>query len=148
MESVTFGNTNKVLNDLEYAPTSWAGKALDLASKVSVKFIFSPTNYDGKVEDLTLRITYLGISGEEKEVILTTPELYNTNIGYYAFTFDGLLAAELRTVLSAQIYADNTPVSATLQYSADTYGLGKTGTLGELCRALFAYSDSAKAYFT
>ena len=148
MEATGFGNTNAVLNDLNNPSVKWAGKALDLASKVSVKFIFSPTNYDGKVEDLTLRITYLGISGEEKEVILTTPELYNTNIGYYAFTFDGLLAAELRTVLSAQIYADNTPISATLQYSADTYGNNKTGTLGELCRALFAYSDSAKAYFT
>ena len=32
-------------------------------------------------------------------------------------------------------------------YSPDTYGNGKTGTLGDLCRALFAYSDSAKAWF-
>ena len=30
----------------------------------------------------------------------------------------------------------------------DTYGNNKTGTLLDLCKALFAYSDSAKAFFT
>jgi hypothetical protein len=50
-------------------------------------------------------------------------------------------------VVSVQIYNGDTPLSATLQYSPDTYGNNKTGTLLELCKALFAYSDSAKAYF-
>ena len=35
-ESVTFGSTNTVLNDLSSAPIKWEGKALDLASKVSI----------------------------------------------------------------------------------------------------------------
>ena len=56
-------------------------------------------------------------------------------------------AAELRTVVSVQIFADDTPVSPALQYSADTYGNNKTGVLLDLSKALFAYSDSAKAYF-
>jgi hypothetical protein len=60
---------------------------------------------------------------------------------------DALLAAELRTVVSVQIFAGDTPVSCTLQYSADTYGNNKTGKLLELCKALFAYSNSAKNYF-
>jgi hypothetical protein len=46
-----------------------------------------------------------------------------------------------------QIFDGEIPVSATLQYSPDTYGNNKTGTLLDLCKALFAYSDSAKAYF-
>lgn len=50
MESVTFGNTNKVLNDLENAPISWAGKAPDPESKVTLKFVFDPANYE---EDLS-----------------------------------------------------------------------------------------------
>ena len=73
--------------------------------------------------------------------------MYNEALGYYVFTVDTLLAAELRTVVSAQIFHGDTPVSCTLQYSADTYGNNKTGTLLDLCKALFAYSDSAKAYF-
>ena len=75
-------------------------------------------------------------------------ELYNSRLGYYAFTLDTLLASELRTVVSVQIYAGETPVSSTMQYSADTYGNNKTGTMLDLCKALFAYSDSAKAYFS
>ena len=33
-----------------------------------------------------------------------TLDLTNANYGYYAFTLDSLLAAELRSVLSVQIY--------------------------------------------
>ena len=147
IDAVTFGNTNTVLNDLGGASVSWAGKALDLNSKVTLKFIISPTNYKGDVNDLNLHLTFDAINGETKTVILEDVELYNAERNYYAFSFDGLLAAELRTIVSAQVYVGNTPVSATLQYSADTYGNNKTGALGELCKALFAYSDSAKIYF-
>ena len=83
----------------------------------------------------------------EITLVLEGAELYNVEHGLYAFSFDGLLAAELRTVVSAQIYEGDTPVSCTLQYSADTYGNNKDGALGDLCKALFAYCDSAKAYF-
>ena len=147
IDTVTFGNTNTVLNDHNGATVTWAGKALDLNSKVILKFIINPTNYKGNVQDLSLRLTFASIGGETKTVILKNAELYNADRNYYSFSFDGLLAAELRTVVSAQVYAGNTPVSATLQYSADTYGNNKTGTLGDLCKALFAYSDSAKNYF-
>ena len=74
-------------------------------------------------------------------------ELYNESKGLYAFTFDGLLAAELRTVLRVQVMEGETPLSSTLEYSPDTYGNGKANPLGYLCKALFAYSDAAKAFF-
>ena len=77
---------------------------------------------------------------------ITGPEAYGV-AGRYAFSFDGLLAAELRSVVSVRILEGNAPLSCTLRYSADTYGNNKTGALGYLCKALFAYSDSAKAYF-
>ena len=54
----------------------------------------------------------------------------------------------VRSVVSVQVYAGDTPLFCTLKYSADTYGNNKTGALGDLCKALFAYSDSAKSYFT
>ena len=79
---------------------------------------------------------------------ISNAELYNANLNYYAFTLDTLLAAELRSVVSVQIFDGEIPVSCTLRYSADTYGNNKTGNLLEVCKALFAYSDSAKAYFT
>ncbi len=147
VESVTFGNTNETLTDLENPMIPWVGKALDLDSKVCLKFVFSMGTYTGELSNLTLRVSYKDSTGAEKTLTLTNAALYNPDLGYYAFTLDTLLAAELRSVVSVQIYAGDTPVSCTLRYSADTYGNNKTGTLLELCKALFAYSDSAKAYF-
>ncbi len=147
LEAVTFGNTNVVLNDLPNAPITWAGKSLNLESKVALKFVFHPADYAGDLSALTLRISYIDAHGNTKTATASDPVLYNAQLGYYVFTVDSLLAAELRAVVSVRIYAGNTPVSATLQYSPDTYGNGKTGTLLDLCKALFAYSDSAKAYF-
>ncbi|MBR6826281.1 MAG: hypothetical protein IKM59_07015, partial [Oscillospiraceae bacterium] len=147
IEAVAFGNTNRVLEDLANAPVTWVGKSLNLESKVALKFIFKSANYAGDPDTLSLRLSYTVATGNSKTVELTEVEVYDQVRGYYAFTLDTLLAAELRSVISAQIYAGDTPVSATLQYSPDTYGNNKTGNLLNLCKALFAYSDSAKAYF-
>ncbi len=147
VEDLTFGNHNLVLDDLQAPTVTWTGKSLDLASKVTVKYIFDLTAYEGSPADLSLRLTYTDLWGEVQEFSLTEIQAYNSDRGLYCFAFDGMLAAELRQILSAQIYAGDTPVSATLQYSPDTYGNGKTGSLGELCKALVAYSDSAKRYF-
>ncbi len=147
IDNVTFGNTNLYLNDLEIAPVAWVGKALNLDSKVELKFIFNAKNYDGELSELNLQVAYTDAKGNPKTATVDHCEVYNENLGYYSFTLDTLLAAELRSVVSVQVYAGGTPVSCTLQYSADTYGNNKTGTLLDLCKALFAYSDSAKAYF-
>ncbi len=145
--ALTFGNTNTTLNDLATPSIDWAGKALNLESKIAVKYIISASNYSGPLSDLSLHISYTDLYGEAKTVILKEPEPYGSTMNCYAFSFNGLLAAEMRTVLSAQVYAGDTPVSVTMLYSPDTYGNNKTGALGELCTALVAYSDSAKAYF-
>ncbi len=146
-ESVTFGNNNQIMNDLENPVVTWTGKALDLDSKVSVKYVFNPGTYTDKVEDLTLKVFYVNLNGSVSQAVVTAPVLYNADLNSYAFTFDGLLAAELRSVMDAAVYAGDTRLSQTLRYSPDTYGNGKTGQLLTLCKALFAYSDTAKAYF-
>ena len=147
LSTVTFGSNNAVLEDLEAPAVLWNGKALDLGSKVAVKFVFSLQGYEGRVEDLTLSVTYTAIDGQEKTAELTDPRIYNEVLGQYAFTFDGLLAAELRSVLYVRVCEKGIPLSQTMVYSPDTYGNGKNGILGDLCKALFSYSDAAKAYF-
>ena len=147
LNAVTFGNTNTTFNDLSAPMITWAGKALNLDSKVVVKFIFDVGAYTGDLSNLTLRLAYRDNAGTYRTATLTNPGVYDESKRLYAFDFDGLMAAELRTALSATIYAGSTQVSRTLQYSADTYGNNKTGTLLQVCKALFAYSDSAKAYF-
>lgn len=147
LDAVTFGNVNKKLSDLEDPEVIWLGKTLSLESKVTVKYVLDLSNYEGARSDLSLRLSYTDIEGNPKETLLTELEAYDAARNWYSFSFDGLLAAELRSVISVQVYAGDTPVSVTLQYSPDTYGNGQSGALGALCKALFAYSDSAKAYF-
>ena len=147
IEAVTFGNTNTVLDDLPHASVTWEGKSLNLESKVALRFVFHPGEYGDRLSELTLRISYFDAQGMNKTKILTDAVLYNDMKGFYAFTLDSLLASELRSVISAQVYFGDSPVSATLRYSPDTYGNNKSGPLLDLCKALFAYSDSAAVYF-
>ena len=147
-EAVAFGSNNEILADLEEPAISWVGKSLSLESKVSVKYIFTPDTYPGPVEELSLKVSYVNLLGETAEVTLTEPQVYSSEQNRYAFTFDGLLAAELRSVVDVAVYHGETRLSQTLRYSPDTYGNNKTGQLLTLCKALFAYSDTARAYFS
>ncbi len=146
-DTLTYGNTNVTLNDLDAPTITWAGKTLNLESKIAVKYIINTGDYSGSLSDLSLHISYTDLYGEAQTVILKDLEVYDSSLSRYAFSFNGLLAAEMRTILSAQVYAGDTPVSVTMLYSPDTYGNNKIGILGVLCKALVAYSDSARAYF-
>ncbi|MBP3412759.1 MAG: endonuclease [Oscillospiraceae bacterium] len=147
LDTVSFGNYNRDLGDLNAPVVLWVGKSLLLDSKVTLRYVFNAANYSGSVEELSLRVTYKDYKGETKTATVTGAQPYGTVAGRYSFDFDGLLAAELRSVLHAAVYAGETQVSNTLEYSVDTYGNNKEGTLGTLCKALIAYSDVALAYF-
>ncbi len=146
-EAVTFSNNNSDLDDLDDPTILWVGKSLSLESKVVLKFIFDASAYEGAVEDLRLKVSYTDCAGEPQVIYLSDPQAYGTGGDRYSFDFDGLLAAELRSLLDVAVYAGDTQVSTTFRYSADTYGNNKSGTLLDLCKALIAYSDSALAYF-
>lgn len=147
-DCVPFGSTNRVDSTLSAPQVTWTGKSLVLDTKVTLRFVVALSDPTLAPKDLTLRIRYTDNKGVTKEAFLTQPTAYGNTYGWYSFTFDGLLASELRTVLTATVYCGDTPVSDTLYYSVDTYGNNKTGTLLDLCKALFAYSDSARAYFS
>ncbi len=147
LNSVTFGNNKTIYDDIADPTITWAGRSLILDSKVTLRMIADLTNYAGKPEDLTARVTYVTLEGEEITLTLTDIVPYNTEKNQYAFDFAGLRAAELRTVVSAAIYADGVQVSPTMEYSPDTYGNGRKGDLLILCQALMAYSDAALDFF-
>lgn len=146
--SVTFNNHNAQGTELLDPTVKWFGKALDLNTRVTLIYVIDATAYAGSSEELTLRLEYSDNNGAVQNVTLREPEPYGAIEGLYAFRFYGLLAPELRSVIKAQVFSEDGPVSNSLTYSADTYGNGKTGQLLTLCKALFAYSDKAKAYFT
>ncbi len=147
IETITFANHNRTLSDLSNPSVLWQGKVLILDSKITVKYVINTAAYSGSLEDLTLRIQYLDYAGNSRIVTLSDPQPYGNTAGWYCFDFDGLLAAELRQVLSAAVYQGNTRVSQTLEYSVESYGCNRTGTLLALCKAMMAYSDTALAFF-
>ncbi len=147
LATITFGNNEVIGNELEAPTVTWVGKAMDLNARVAMIYCVDLSDYTGDPADLTMKVRYVDCEGQEKTVVLTDPTPYPANENCYSFYMDCLLATELRTVLTAQVYVGDRAVSNTLTYSPDTYGNNKLGALGELCKALFAYSDSAKAYF-
>ena len=146
-EDVLLGDHNRELPHMEAPVIKWHGKALSLESKVAVCFVVNTGDFTGDPQDLTLKVRYTDSEGVEQTEILAAPEAYGNKEHLYAFYFQSLNAAELRSVLYSQVYLGETPLSNTLEYSVDTYGNGKTGSLAHLCKALLSYSDSAKAYF-
>ena len=147
IDAVTFNNVKDEIVQLENPTVTLRGRSLSLDSKVTLNYILNLTNYQGKLEDLTIRVTYKDINGVEKVVVLDDCIVYDEAQNFYSFSFDSLLAAELRTVLTAVVYEGETQVSNAFTYTIDTYGNGKKGTLLDLCKALMAYSDTALAYF-
>ena len=147
LNGVRFGNHNEDLQDLPAPQIAWIGKSLDLNSKVTLKYVFSASDYTASIEDLRLKVRFSDVNGKVVEQTLTGAKLYRPDQLWYAFELDSLLAAELRSVVSAAVYSGETQVSTTMVYSPDTYANGKEGSLLTLCQALFAYSDSAKAFF-
>ena len=147
LDAVTFGHNNAQGTELANPSVTWVGKTLNLGSKVALKYVFNTSAYEGDLAELSLHLSYVNGAGENKTAVVTNPEPYNAEKKQYAFSFDGLLAAELRSVVTAAVYQGDKQVSNSLIYSADTYGNGTSGTLLSLCKALFAYSDSALRYF-
>ena len=146
IRAVTFQNINEIKDASAQFPVLWVGKSLDLNAKVGIKYVVDLSDFAENPKALSLHVRYTDIAGERQEAVVTQIEEYGRD-GIYSFTFDGLQAAELRTVVEATVYMGDSPVSATFRYSPDTYGNGRTGNLLTLCQALFAYADSAKAYF-
>ncbi len=144
---VTFTDNYKVLNDIENPQISIVRKTLSVESKIVVRYVVDATNYLDKLDQLSMRVTYQGVDGIEKTVILDECEIYMAGTNYYVFDLEALIAAELRTVISAAVYEGDTQISTTMQYSVESYGVPTTGTVRALCQAMLAYGDSAFAYF-
>ncbi len=147
LDAVTFNNNYSVDNDLSNPVITWGGKTLNLESKVVLKFVMNLSKYSGNISDLELRVSYTDYTGATRTAVVTGAQPYGTSTTHYEFNFDGLQAAELRTVVSVAVFEGDTQLSQTMHYSADTYGNNKTGDLLTLCKSLIAYSDSALAYF-
>jgi len=149
LESVEFGQNNRVIPTMENPTVTFAGKSLILDSSILARFVLDTTAFAGDPSELSVYVRYTDIYGQMCHIVLGKGCLvpYDVSRNLYAVNFDYLRATELRSPLLIEVRHNDEPVSQTLEYSVDTYGNGKTGALLDLMRAIMAYSDSAKAYF-
>ena len=118
---------------------SWRGAALNVASKVSPKLQF-------KAADITGLSVKFVVNG--REYVVDTFEPATTTDCYYVL-FEGISPVDMRTPFTATVYKDGVAVSNTLQYSIQSYVVGKTtaGTgLNDLLIAMLKFGDSCAAY--
>ena len=136
-----FDNRAK-LEDIENPTVTWKGITLELGNKVIINYAVNYAGYS--MEDLTLRVSY--VNNEGKAVSYDLP-LRDAG-SYWMTSFEGLIAPEMRTIVSAAVYHGETRVSQTYEYSIETYAArSKEGAIKQLCTAMIAYGDSAASNF-
>ena len=147
LSSVTFANNYLEIGTPESPSFLWNGKGLDLDTRVGI--VLRVQKLDRTLHDNTWKLVVRYRNKDDEQISYEiTADKAEIVEDRYTFTLSCLDASELRNILTVTV-CDETgqSLSSTLIYSADTYGNGKTGLLGDLCKALFAYSDSARAFF-
>ena len=145
--TVVFANNYLELNDEYETGFAWTGKGLNLGTRVGVTFRMEKLDETLSDGDWSVVIRYRNIKGELITYTVDSSQI-TADGKEYSFEFSELAATELRTTIAVTVYgAEGKAISKTLVYSPDTYGNGKTELLGDVCKALFAYSDSAKVFF-
>ncbi len=120
---------------------AWKSASLYLESKVNARL-------EIQTDDLTGLTVKFVINGVEyvSDKFEARP---NTADRYYVY-FDSILPTQMRTPFTATVYRNGVAVSNTIQYSIQTYVVGKTAAgvaLNDMLVAMLKYADSCKAYF-
>ena len=143
--SATLAEPVKQLNAkftvIENPAVKWNSVTLAIRDTVNVKLKFTAADING----LTVKFV---INGTEIVKSEFTPVEGSAN-QYYVY-FGDILPKEMRTPFTATVYKDGVAVSNTLQYSIQSYAVGKTtpGTnLNDLVIAMLKFGDACAAYF-
>ena len=126
---------------IENPAVKWNAVTLAIRDTVNVRLKFTAADING----LTVKFV---INGTEIVKSEFTPVEGSAN-QYYVY-FGDILPKEMRTPFTATVYKDGVAVSNTLQYSIQSYVVGKTtpGTnLNDLVIAMLKFGDACAAYF-
>lgn len=126
---------------------SFVGAYLTLRDKVTVCYTIDAGDYDA--DALELLISYTDYDGTPKTVTISGEDFTEAN-GLYVASFSELNAVQMRTVLSAEVFANGSCVSSTLTYSIESYAQSKASggdALAALVNAMMKFGDSAMTYF-
>ena len=126
---------------IENPIVAWKSAALYFESRVSPRLQI-------QADDITGLYVKFVIDGVEYVV-----DTFEPREGYtdrYYVTFEGVSPTMMRSAFTATVYKDGVAVSNTLQYSIQTYVVGKTvsdGGFNDLLIAMLKFGDACAAYF-
>lgn len=126
---------------IENPTVAWKSASLYLEARVNAKLQFQADDLTG----LTVKFVMDG-----KEFVVDQFEAREDMAGRYYVYFDNILPNQMRTPFTATVYRDGVAVSNTIQYSVQSYVVGKTtaGTaLNDMLIAMLKYADACQAYF-
>lgn len=124
---------------------------LELRERVTILYAFNLSDYSGAVSDLQLVITWQDENGTAQSAAIDGSDFVQSP-GRYTVTFDGLNAAQMRTVCTAELRQkqDGRLVSDTVHYSIESYAASKASDpnalLRELTVAMLRYGDATAAF--
>ena len=126
---------------IENPTVIWKGASLYLESKVNARLTIEARDLTG----LSVKFVIDGVEYTSNN-FEAQPDKENR---YYVY-FDSIIPSQMRTPFTATVYKDGVAVSNTLQYSIQSYVVGKTtpGTnLNDLVIAMLKFGDACAAYF-
>ncbi len=137
----------EILSDNPNETVYWMNGTLVISDIVAIRVAFNASEFDGDHSQLNLRGAYLDCFGQLQEFVIANEQMQSSGSGY-CFTMEDFAVTQMRSIIEFAIYAGDEQVSATLRYSVESYCANQSGDLRDLCRAMLAYSDSARRYAT
>ena len=126
---------------IENPTVAWKSASLYLEARVNARLQFETDDLTGITVEFVM---------DGKVFVVDQFEARADMDGRYYVYFDNILPNQMRTPFTATVYRDGVAVSNTIQYSVQSYVVGKTtaGTaLNDMLIAMLKYADACQAYF-
>ena len=126
---------------IENPTVAWKSASLYLEARVNARLQFETDDLTGITVEFVM---------DGKVFVVDQFEARADMDGRYYVYFDNILPNQMRTPFTATVYRDGVAVSNTIQYSVQSYVVGKTtaGTaLNDMLIAMLKYADACAAYF-
>ncbi len=133
----------------ENCPIRIASCTLELRERVTILYTFDLSGYEGEIGDLQFAIAWQEADGTVYGAAVDGADFERSG-DRCTVRFDGLNAAQMRTVCTAELRENGVCVSDTVRYSVETYAASKSSdsdaTLRALTVAMMRYGDATAAF--
>ncbi len=153
-DELTLVDHNEVIETPENVSARFIGKTVVFDSNIKLRY-YMQFDSGEPGEDVKLVLNYTTASGTPASVTINSIDFaYNSTHQAYTADLSQLAAKDLGTVVTAQIFDGDIPVSNKTEFTVETYAkywlenASSSDALKELVSTMMKYSKSAKAYLT